>query len=58
MDFGAQNTAFEWAGETRLGVALFLLRHSLYHIGELSGLLNESKDGDVEDHFVYSLWWM
>jgi hypothetical protein len=55
MDFNAANRSFEWAGETRLGVALFLLQHSLYHLGELSSLLNESRAGDVEDHFVKAL---
>jgi hypothetical protein len=52
MDYSAKNTAFPWAGETRLGVVIFLLRHSLYHLGELSSLLNESKHGDAEDHYV------
>ena len=42
MDLNSDNGAFEWAGETKLGVVLFLLRHSLYHLGELSSLLNES----------------
>ena len=55
MDFGAENKSFGWAGETQLGVVIFLLRHSLYHIGELSSLLNESKNGDVEDHYVKAL---
>jgi hypothetical protein len=55
MDLHSENRAFEWAGETKLGVVLFLLRHSLYHIGELSSLLNESKNGDVEDHYVKAL---
>jgi hypothetical protein len=52
LDFSAKNTAFPWAGETKLGVAIFLLRHHLYHLGELSSLLNESKHGDVEDNYV------
>jgi hypothetical protein len=55
MDYDAENTAFPWAGNTRLGVALFLLRHSVYHIGELSSLLNESRDGQSEDHWVNAL---
>ena len=55
MDYGAENKSFEWAGETKLGVVIFLLRHSLYHIGELSSLLNESKNGAVEDHYVNAL---
>ena len=55
MDFHAENRSFEWAGETKLGVVLFLLRHSVYHIGELSSLLNESKNGDAEDNYVKAL---
>jgi hypothetical protein len=55
MDFGSENESFEWAGETRLGVALFLLRHSMYHLGELSSLLNESRKGDVEDSYIKAI---
>ena len=55
MDFDCENKAFPWAGKTRLGVVLFLLRHNLFHIGELSSLLNESKNGVVEDHYVRAL---
>ena len=51
-DFTSKNTAFEWAGETKLGVVIFLLRHTLYHLGELSCLLNESRNGNVEDNYV------
>jgi hypothetical protein len=55
MDFGAENRSFDWAGETKLGVVIFLLRHNLYHIGELSSLLNESRNGEAEDHWVKAL---
>ena len=55
MDFSAENRAFEWAGETKLGVVIFLLRHTLYHLGELSSLLNESRNGEVEDNYVKAL---
>jgi hypothetical protein len=55
MEFGAENKSFKWAGETKLGVVIFLLRHSLFHLGELSSLLNESKNGKVEDHYVKAL---
>ncbi len=55
MDFGAENSSFPWAGETKLSVVIFLLRHTIFHIGELSSLLNESKHGDVEDHYVKAL---
>jgi len=52
LDESAPNAAFPWAGETQLGVAIFLLRHTLFHLGELSSLLNESKHGQVSDHYV------
>jgi len=55
MDFGAENRTFGWAGATKFGVALFLLRHTLYHIGELNALLEESKNGKAEDNFVKTL---
>jgi hypothetical protein len=55
MDFTGENTPFPWAGATRMGVALFSLRHSLYHLGELSSLLNESKHGVVEDNYVKAI---
>ena len=55
LDFNAENRSFDWAGKTKLGVVIFLLRHSLYHIGELSSLLNESKNGEVDDNWVKAL---
>jgi hypothetical protein len=54
-DLHAKNEAFPWAGETKGGVALFLLSHTLVHIGEFSTLLNEAQNGDVEDHYVKAL---
>jgi hypothetical protein len=54
-DFAAENKTFEWTGESRLSVALFLLRHMLYHIGELSSMLNESRHGIAEDNWVKAL---
>ena len=55
IDYRSKNEAFPWAGKTNLGVVIFLLRHSLYHLGELSSLLNESKNGNVEDNYVKAL---
>jgi len=52
MDYSQMNTSFDWAGDTKLGVVIFSLRHFLYHLGELSCLLNESRNGDVEDIYV------
>lgn len=51
----APNETFPWAGKTQMGVALFLLRHILYHLGELSALLNQSKNGIAPDHWVGTL---
>jgi len=55
IDYESTNNAFPWAGNKKLGVVIFLLRHSFYHLGELSSLLNESKNGNVEDHFLKAL---
>ncbi|HSB01554.1 MAG TPA: hypothetical protein VLE49_12960 [Anaerolineales bacterium] len=55
MDLNCINQAFEWAGKTKLGVVIFLLKHSVYHLGELSSLLNESKNGEAEDNYVKAL---
>jgi len=55
MDIDSANKAFEWAGKTKLGVVIFLLKHSVYHLGELSSLLNESKNGEAEDNYVKAL---
>lgn len=55
MDLAGSNPAFPWAGETLGGVVLFALRHTQFHLGELSSLLNESKDGVVEDHYVKAI---
>ncbi|MCP4595438.1 hypothetical protein [Neptuniibacter sp.] len=55
LDYSAENKPFPWTGETNLSVVLFLLRHSLFHIGELSSLLSESKDGGVKDYWKKTL---
>ena len=52
MDYSSENRSFDWAGKTKLGVVIFLLRHNLYHIGELSSLLNESRNGEAEDNWI------
>jgi uncharacterized damage-inducible protein DinB len=51
----ATNETFPWAGKTKTGLVLFLMRHSVYHLGELSSLLNESRMGNVEDNYVKTL---
>ncbi|MCP4362001.1 MAG: DinB family protein [Chloroflexi bacterium] len=55
LEYGAGNKSFPWAGDTQLGVVIFLLRHTLFHLGELSSLLNESKHGQVADHYVAAI---
>jgi hypothetical protein len=52
MDFTAKNPSFDWAGETKLAVVIFSMRHTLYHLGEFSSLLNESQNGDMGDNFA------
>lgn len=52
VDLGAENNSFDWTGNTNFGVILFSFQHCLFHLGELSSLLNESKNGKVEDHYV------
>jgi hypothetical protein len=52
MDYTSKNTAFAWAGETKLSLVIVVLRHFLYHLGEISSLLNESKGGEVGDNYV------
>jgi hypothetical protein len=52
MDILAKNTSFDWTGEINLGTVLFMLHHMVFHVGELSSLLNESKNGNVEDPYV------
>ena len=54
-EFCSSNETFPWAGKTKLGVVIFLLKHSVYHLGELSSLLNESKHGEAEDNYVKAL---
>jgi uncharacterized damage-inducible protein DinB len=51
MDLSSANTTFPWAGETKLGLVLFTIRHFTYHMGELSMLLNESRQGNANDNF-------
>ena len=55
LEFSAVNDSFQWTGKSKLSVVIFLLRHTVYHTGELSALLNESKSGETEDHWVMAL---
>ena len=55
LQLEADNTAFPWAGPTQFGVLLFLVRHTLYHIGELNALLYTCRGGDVDDMWMEGL---
>ena len=48
----AENDAFPWCGPTQFGVLLFLVRHTLYHIGELNALLYRNRGGEVDDMWM------
>jgi hypothetical protein len=50
-----KNDAYPWAGSTRGSVALFLIRHGQYHLGEMDALLNEQEKGAARDHFAESV---
>jgi len=52
MYFDEKNAKFEWTGQKKLSVALFLLRHMEYHIGELNLLLHISKNGEANDNWI------
>ncbi|MBN1500164.1 MAG: hypothetical protein JW982_08415 [Spirochaetes bacterium] len=52
MNFEDSNTKFEWTGENKISVVLFLLRHMEYHIGELNLLLNISRNGEANDNWI------
>lgn len=55
LDFDAVNSSFSWAGKTQFGVALFLLRHNQFHIGELNCLLELQREGKAADHYADTL---
>lgn len=43
---------FPWAGSTRRAVSVFLLRHSLYHLGELNAILFTGREGGIPDPWM------
>ena len=43
---------FPWAGNTRRAVSVFLLRHSLYHLGELNAILFTGREGGIADPWM------
>ncbi len=55
IDFKSENNDFRWTGNTMQSVVLYLIRHSQFHIGEISALLNEQKKGEAPDHFADTL---
>jgi hypothetical protein len=52
LDPNADNSHFPWAGPVQLGVLLFLLRHTTYHVGELNALLYQQRKGDMPDAWM------
>jgi hypothetical protein len=55
IDLSGANPTFTWAGKTKLGLVIFLLKHTVFHMGELSSLLNESQNGETQDNYVKAL---
>ena len=48
----AREERFPWATTTHRSVALFLLRHSLYHIGEMKAMLFRGSNGAIADPWM------
>ncbi len=56
LAFEEKNEAYPWTGPDMESVVIFLIRHSYFHLGELSALLNEYKEGKAEDNFAKNIW--
>jgi hypothetical protein len=56
MDLTAKNEKFPWTGKDIESVAIFIARHSYFHLGELNCLLNENLLGDGDDFFAHNIW--
>jgi len=54
-NFEDENKKFGWTGTNQMSVAIFLLRHMEYHVGELNLLLHMTKDGRANDNWVKAL---
>jgi hypothetical protein len=54
MNLDEKQKNFEWTGPDMGSVALFISRHSHFHLGELNALLNEYKKGEAKDNYVPS----
>ena len=51
-ELDAPEERFPWAGTTRRSVALFLLRHTLYHMGEMNAMLFRGRNGATADPWM------
>jgi hypothetical protein len=51
MNLEEKQNDFEWAGPDMASVALFINRHSHFHMGELNALLNEYLKGEAKDNY-------
>lgn len=52
IEIDAANAQFPWAGKTQAGVLAFVVRHTMFHLGELNALLYQSRNGEVEDKWI------
>ena len=52
IDVEAENTKFDWTGQKKISVIMFLLRHMEYHVGELNLLLHISRKGIANDNWI------
>ncbi len=55
LELDESNTKHVYAGPSLGALALFVLRHSEYHLGEIGGVLNEYMKGTASDHFSGTL---
>ena len=52
LDLAGDNKQFPWAGKSNTGLFMFLLRHTMYHIGELNAILYQAKGGHIDDLYM------
>jgi hypothetical protein len=55
IELGESNEKYPWTGKDMESVLLFIMRHSYFHLGEMSALLNETLAGDAADNFANNI---
>ncbi len=55
-ELSASNEKYPWTGKDMESVLLFIIRHSFFHLGEMSALLNEKLEGDASDSFAKNVY--